>query len=147
MYQTARAFITRVLFIFYTLESSFIVSRAASFLSASFRLNELPRTAEKNTVMTILCWIYVYHRQILRRVKMGIHELHHKRGERLYCHCENSTCGRFLSSANISPHCVSSNVGRKYKIRYMSYFNISHSLIMRFNLRQRRDTKLSPLIT
>lgn len=53
VYQAARgAFFTRALFIFYTRESSSIVSRAASFLSASFRLSE--RAAEKNTVMTIL---------------------------------------------------------------------------------------------
>lgn len=47
VYQATRAFITRALFIFYTWESSSIVSRAASFLSASFRLSELPRIAEK----------------------------------------------------------------------------------------------------
>lgn len=47
VYQATRAIITRALFIFYTWESSSIVSRAASFLSASFRLSELPRTAEK----------------------------------------------------------------------------------------------------
>lgn len=41
-------------------------------------------------------------RQILRRVKMGVRELHHKRCERAaVCHCSNSPRGRFLSLANI----------------------------------------------
>lgn len=120
VHQAACAFITRALFIFYTRESSSIVSRAASFLSASFRLSELPQTAEKNTATTILRWIYVYRRQILRQIKMGIQELHHKRGEQLYHHCENSTRGRFFQFANISPRRVSSRVG-KQEIKFVLY--------------------------
>lgn len=151
VYQAARAFITRALFIFYTRESSSIVSRAASFLSTSFRLSELPRTAEKNTVTTILRWLYVYRRQILRRVKTGIHELHHKRSERLYRHCENSTRGRFLPFANISPRRVSSNVDGQeirfavYVLIYCPLYNASSctSCVLTFD----NDTKLSSLIT
>jgi len=77
---------------FYILHSGiFIVSRAASFLSVSFRLSELPQTAEKNTATTILRWNMSIADRFFARIKMGIQELHHKRGERLYHHCENST--------------------------------------------------------
>lgn len=103
--------------------------------------------------------MYVYRRQILRRVKMGIHELHHKRGEQLYRYCENPTRGRFLPFANISHHRVSSSVGKQeiifvlYPVYiYISRFNISLSYNASFYLRRiltfdNNDTKLSSLIT
>lgn len=83
IYQTKHAFIIRALFIFYTRNSTPSFHVLLAFLSASFRLSEPPvdRT-EKNTLATILRQIH--RRQILSRVKMGIHELHHKRNERLY---------------------------------------------------------------